>query len=109
MSNEELSEEDKIRIAENREALGYTVKRLNEDVRRYCMTPQKARKRLTEIKVIVDKLLICTDDAERIRLFKKFRSRLLLGYSRPEQLIHWSKIANTANTVTTNNCRPGDP
>jgi len=79
---------------ENREFLSYTIKDLHEDVKHYCLAPKEANRRLNEIKIIIDKLLICTDDAERIRLFKKFRNRLFLGYARPEQLMHWSKIAN---------------
>lgn len=74
---------------------GLTPEELENGIERWRLSPEGARKNLTEIRDIIDRLLVCDDDVKRIRLFRKIQNRLLFGWARPDYLLWWSKIANT--------------
>lgn len=67
---------------------------LERDVARYRLTRQQARDRLVICRDLLDKLLDCEDDVERIRTWKelddKMRSPMTDG---TKLLLIWSKIS----------------
>jgi hypothetical protein len=72
----------------------YTVKSLRDEVRRFELNPEQARKRLTEVRDLISLLLDCKNDVVRIHSFKKLQRRLVLGWASFDFLLYWSKIAN---------------
>jgi hypothetical protein len=73
----------------------YSTEDLRGDVRRYRTTPEKARKRVEEIRNFIDKLLDPkTSDVRRCAIVNMLNRRLTGGYSRIEDLAALSKIAN---------------
>lgn len=72
----------------------FTPERLEQEVLRFRMTPEQARERLLEVRAIIDGLLTTHSDVQRIRLYDRFMKRLCRGWSSPDSLMYWSKIAS---------------
>lgn len=73
----------------------YRLVDLERDVQMWRLTPERARQNLLEIRDIIDGLLTTHSDVQRLRLLARFMKRLTLGWSRPENLAIWSKIADS--------------
>ena len=74
--------------------MSYRLADLLRDVQMWRLTPEQARQNLLEIRNIIDGLLTTHSDVQRLRLLARFKNRLTLGWSRPENLAIWSKIAD---------------
>ena len=73
----------------------YSVEELHEDVHRFRMTPEQARKSLMDTRRLFDRLLDPkTSDAKRCAIVNTLKRRLVLGFSTIETLAALSKIAN---------------
>jgi hypothetical protein len=81
-----------------------TVKALREEVARFRSTPERARDLLTKCRDLIDALITCPSDAERVRIFKRFEKHFI-GYSNLQHLAYWSSLANPSPPVLRSQAR----
>lgn len=72
----------------------FSTEELREDVLRYRMTPEEARRFLLFIRWLIDKLLTTKSDARRVAAVNMLQKFLTHGYRSISNLAALSKIAN---------------
>lgn len=65
----------------------------------WTISKEQAKKKLTDIRDLIDLLLNANSDSERLKAFKSLEKRLILGHSRLSNLAAWSAVINPSKAL----------